>query len=89
VQTVIADVSDIDSVNTATLKALSQFKTIDILINNAGIAAFEKIPQLEPKSLGKYNSGKLNGNVLCNKGCLPNMIERQTGDIININRWIK
>jgi 3-oxoacyl-[acyl-carrier protein] reductase len=36
-----ADVSDIDSVNTAVEKALSQFKTIDILINNAGIAAFE------------------------------------------------
>jgi 3-oxoacyl-[acyl-carrier protein] reductase len=36
--TLTADVSDIDSITTAD-KALDTFQTIDILINNAGIAA--------------------------------------------------
>ena len=42
-----ADVSDINSVNSTIEKALDQFKTIDILINNAGIAAFGKFLELE------------------------------------------
>jgi 3-oxoacyl-[acyl-carrier protein] reductase len=47
--TLTADVSDIDSITTAVDKALDTFQTIDILINNAGIAAFGKFLELEPK----------------------------------------
>jgi 3-oxoacyl-[acyl-carrier protein] reductase len=35
---ITADVADINSVNTAVEKAMAEFGTIDILINNAGIA---------------------------------------------------
>jgi 3-oxoacyl-[acyl-carrier protein] reductase len=45
---ITADVADINSVNTAVEKALAEFGTIDILINNAGIAAFGKFLDLEP-----------------------------------------
>jgi 3-oxoacyl-[acyl-carrier protein] reductase len=48
--TLTADVSDIDSITTAVDKALDTFQTIDILINNAGIAAFGKFLELEPKA---------------------------------------
>jgi 3-oxoacyl-[acyl-carrier protein] reductase len=85
VQTVIADVSDIDSVNTAVEKALSQFKTIDILINNAGIAAFGKFLELEPKAWENIIQVNLMGTYYVTRAVLPNMIERQTGDIINIS----
>jgi 3-oxoacyl-[acyl-carrier protein] reductase len=47
--TLTADVSDIDSITTAVDKALDTFQTIDILINNAGIA-FGKFLELEPKA---------------------------------------
>jgi 3-oxoacyl-[acyl-carrier protein] reductase len=47
--TLTADVSDIDSITTA-VDALDTFQTIDILINNAGIAAFGKFLELEPKA---------------------------------------
>jgi 3-oxoacyl-[acyl-carrier protein] reductase len=47
--TLTADVSDIDSITTAVDKALDT-QTIDILINNAGIAAFGKFLELEPKA---------------------------------------
>lgn len=80
-----ADVSDINSINTAVEKALAEFKTIDILINNAGIAAFGKFLDLEPAAWEKIIQVNLMGTYYATRAVLPNMIERQTGDIINIS----
>ena len=80
-----ADVSDIDSINKAVETALSKFKTIDILINNAGIAAFGKFLELEPAEWEKIIQINLMGTYYTTRAVLPNMIERQTGDIINIS----
>ena len=83
--TVIADVADINSVNTAVEKALGEFKTIDILINNAGIAAFGKFLELEPSAWENIIKVNLMGTYYVTRAVLPNMIERQIGDIINIS----
>ena len=83
--TLIADVADINSVNIAVEKALSEFKTIDILINNAGIAAFGKFLELEPEAWERIIQVNLMGTYYATRAVLPNMIERQTGDIINIS----
>ncbi|CAM2770613.1 3-ketoacyl-ACP reductase [Flavobacterium frigoris] len=83
--TLIADVSDIFSVDTAVAEALDKFKTIDILINNAGIAAFGKFLELEPKAWERIIQVNLMGTYYTTRAVLPNMIARQTGDIINIS----
>ena len=83
--TVIADVADITSVNTAVEKALAEFKTIDILVNNAGIAAFGKFLELEPSAWENIIKVNLMGTYYVTRAVLPNMIERQMGDIINIS----
>ena len=80
-----ADVSDINSINKAVETALSKFKTIDILINNAGIASFGKFLELEPTEWEKIIQVNLMGTYYTTRAVLPNMIERQTGDIINIS----
>ena len=80
-----ADVADIKSVNAAVEKALAEFGTIDILINNAGIAAFGKFLELEPKDWERIIQVNLMGTYYVTRAVLPNMIERQTGDIINIS----
>ncbi|MGO4770060.1 3-ketoacyl-ACP reductase [Flavobacterium sp. W22_SRS_FK3] len=80
-----ADVSDINSINAAVETALSKFKTIDILINNAGIASFGKFLELEPAEWEKIIQVNLMGTYYTTRAVLPNMIERQTGDIINIS----
>lgn len=80
-----ADVSDINSINTAVEKALTEFKTIDILINNAGIASFGNFLELEPTEWEKIIQVNLMGTYYTTRAVLPNMIERQTGDIINIS----
>ncbi|TPG42260.1 3-ketoacyl-ACP reductase [Flavobacterium pectinovorum] len=80
-----ADVSDINSINSAVEKAFAEFKTIDILINNAGIAAFGNFLTLEPAEWEKIIQVNLMGTYYTTRAILPNMIERQTGDIINIS----
>lgn len=80
-----ADVADINSVNNAIEKAFSEFKSIDILINNAGIAAFGNFLELEPAAWERIIQVNLMGTYYVTRAVLPNMIERQTGDIINIS----
>jgi len=82
---ITADVADINSVNSAVEKALAEFKTIDILINNAGIATFGKFLELEPAAWERIIQVNLMGTYYVTRAVLPNMIERQTGDIINIS----
>jgi len=82
---ITADVTDINSVNAAVEKALAEFGTIDILINNAGIAAFGKFLELEPTDWERIIQVNLMGTYYVTRAVLPNMIERQTGDIINIS----
>ena len=83
--TLIADVADINSVNTAVERALGEFKTIDILVNNAGVAAFGKFLELEPVAWENIIKVNLMGTYYVTRAVLPSMIERQTGDIINIS----
>ncbi|WPR72894.1 3-ketoacyl-ACP reductase [Flavobacterium sp. NG2] len=80
-----ADVSDNESVKTAVDKALSEFGSIDILINNAGIAAFGKFLDMETTDWERIIQVNLMGTYYVTRAVLPNMIERQTGDIINIS----
>jgi 3-oxoacyl-[acyl-carrier protein] reductase len=82
---ITADVADINSVNAAVEKALTEFGTIDILINNAGIGAFGKFLELEPTTWERIIQVNLMGTYYVTRAVLPNMIERQTGDIINIS----
>jgi len=80
-----ADVSDINSITAAAEKALAEFKNIDILINSAGIASFGKFMELEPTEWERIIQVNLMGTYYTTRTIIPNMIERQTGDIINIS----
>jgi 3-oxoacyl-[acyl-carrier protein] reductase len=80
-----ADVANVVSVNVAVEKALAEFGTIDILINNAGIAAFGNFLQMEVTDWERIIQVNLMGTYYVTRAVLPNMIERKTGDIINIS----
>lgn len=79
-----ADVSNIHSVNKAVEQIQQELGPIDILINNAGTAAFGKFLELEPEQWEQQVKVNLFGVYYTTRAVLPQMIERKTGDIVNI-----
>ena len=74
-----------DAVNKAVADVQEQLGTIDILINNAGIGAFGKFLELEPAQWENIIKVNLMGPYYVTRAVLPEMIERQTGDIVNVS----
>jgi len=80
-----ADVSDMESVNAAVTTITKELGDIDILINNAGTGTFGKFLELEPEVWIKQVQVNLFGVYYVTRAVLPQMIERKTGDIVNIS----
>lgn len=81
---VTADVSKIEEVNIAVAKVQVELGPIDILVNNAGIGTFGKFLELAPDVWEDIIKVNLLGVYYVTRAALPQMIERRTGDIINI-----
>jgi len=79
------DVSSIDDVNNAVAKIKSGLGVIDILINNAGTSTFGSFLELEPARWEEIVKVNLFGVYYVTRAVLPEMMERKTGDIINIS----
>ena len=80
-----ADVSDINAVDAAVEKITKELGPIDILINNAGTGKFGKFLDLEPQEWIRQIEINLFGVYYVTRAVLPQMIDRQTGDIVNIS----
>ena len=83
--TATVDVSDIENVNAAVTQVKSELGVIDILINNAGTASFGPFLELEPSRWEEIVKVNLFGAYYTTRAVLPEMIERKTGDIVNIS----
>ncbi|HAQ07620.1 MAG TPA: 3-ketoacyl-ACP reductase [Bacillus bacterium] len=81
----VADVSDLESVQHAVEHISGELGPIDILINNAGTAKFGGFLELDPKEWEKIIQVNLMGTYYVTRAVLPGMIERKTGDIINVS----
>lgn len=81
----IADVANIEEVNTACAKIAAEIGQIDILVNNAGIAKFGKFLDLEVSEWEGMIKTNLLGPYYFIKQVLPQMLERKSGDIVNIS----
>ena len=81
----VFDVSDFDAVK----KGISQLKTTfgdaDILINNAGIAAFGSFLDMEPAKWKEILDINVMGIYNVTHAVLPDMIAKNSGDIINVS----
>jgi 3-oxoacyl-[acyl-carrier protein] reductase len=85
VVTATADVADMAEVNAAVAEIKSGLGTIDILINNAGISSFGSFMELEPERWEQIVKVNLFGPYYVTRAVLPDMIDRKTGDIVNIS----
>ena len=80
-----ADVSDLESVTHAVEHIKSDLVDIDILINNAGVAKFGGFLELNPEEWENIIRVNLMGVYNVTRTVLPGMIERKSGDIVNIS----
>lgn len=80
----IADIADRAAVEAAVAQVQQALGPIDILINNAGIGTFAKFLDMDPATWEEIIRVNLFGVYYATRAVLPGMIERQTGDIINV-----
>ena len=80
-----ADVSDLDDITAAVEKIRQELGEIDRLLNNAGISKFGKFMELTPEEWTNIVDVNVKGVYYTTRAVLPEMVERQAGDIINIS----
>ncbi|WP_077307701.1 3-ketoacyl-ACP reductase [Terribacillus halophilus] len=80
-----ADVSSLEDVTAAITKVKEELGGVDILINNAGIAKFGGFMDLDPAEWKQIIDVNLMGVYNTTRAVLPDLIEQQSGDIINIS----
>lgn len=83
--TAAADVADIDAITSAVESIRNALGPIDILVNNAGISKFGNFMDLTPEEWTNIINVNVNGLYYTTRAVLPEMLERETGDIINIS----
>jgi NAD(P)-dependent dehydrogenase (short-subunit alcohol dehydrogenase family) len=80
-----ADIASEEAVKQMVETTLTQFGKLDILVNNSGIAGpTAPVVNMDIEEWDRTMAVNLTGAMLCAKYALPNMIERQSGAVINI-----
>ena len=80
-----ADVSDFDDMQQMGKKTIDKFGSVDILINNAGIASSKMINDITEYEWDRMFAVNAKGCFNCVKAVLDNMIHNKYGRIINIS----
>ncbi|RHW36300.1 3-ketoacyl-ACP reductase [Lysinibacillus yapensis] len=79
------DVSSKEQAETAIKSLSDSLGAPDILINNAGIASFGTVLEMDPEEWKKIIDVNLMGTYYVTHAVLPQLIEKNGGDIINIS----
>ena len=79
-----ADVSDPEAVRALFAQAESAFGTVDVLVNNAGIAHYGLFTDMTDDQWDRVIATDLGGAAHCCRAALPAMIRRHSGVIVNI-----
>lgn len=81
----LCDVADLSSVEKAVAAVKQELGSADILINNAGIAKFGHFLELSPDEWKEMIDVNLLGVYYVTRAVLPQLLEKKSGDIINIS----
>ena len=81
----VFDVSDFEAVKKGISDLKATFGEADILINNAGIAAFGSFLDMEPTKWKEILDINVMGIYNVTHAVLPDMIAKNSGDIINVS----
>ncbi len=79
------DIRDVESVRALARSAIEHFGSVDVLVNNSGIAGPTKqLWEVTPQEWEETLAVNVTGTFLCCRAFLPHMIERRAGNIILI-----
>ena len=81
----VFDVTDKKQVFISLEKLQNDFGKFDILINNAGIAAFGGILEMDDEQWEDIVKTNLFGPYYVVKAVVPGMVEKKSGDVVNIS----
>ena len=81
---VCLDVTNPANVSTAVQDILKRWQRIDVLINNAGLAADRLLPSLADADWQRVLDVNLKGAFLCSQAALRPMLKQRSGHIVNI-----
>lgn len=81
---VTCDVSDEASVQSMADRALELLDSVDIVVNNAGIAPSNPVKRVTLEEWNRVQSINVTGTFLCTRAFLPGMLDRQWGRIVNV-----
>jgi 3-oxoacyl-[acyl-carrier protein] reductase len=78
------DVSDEQEVAEAVERLHSEWGRVDVLVNNAGVAPFQAISEMELADWRRVVDTDLTSVFLCSRAVLPGMLSNGSGSIINL-----
>ena len=78
------DVANEKEVGSAVARIAGELGPVDILINNAGVAQFGTVLEMDPERWEHMFRVNVLGTLHATRAVLPGMIERRRGDIINV-----
>ena len=79
------DVIDVENINAVAKECLEEFESIDVLVNNAGLArGLEPYNQNREDGILEMIDTNIKGLMMMTRAFLPSMLEHNTGHIINI-----
>ncbi|MBY9077721.1 3-ketoacyl-ACP reductase [Paenibacillus sp. HN-1] len=81
----VADISIREEAERAVAALQSELGTFDVLINNAGVATFGTVADMDPEVWKRHIDINLFGTYYVTHAALPSMIEQKSGNIINIS----
>jgi 3-oxoacyl-[acyl-carrier protein] reductase len=82
--TVSADVADRGAIEGAVARVAAELGEIDVLVNNAGVARFGTVLDMEPEEWERLYRVNVLGTLHAARAVLPGMIARRRGDIVNV-----
>ena len=84
----VMDVTKEEDINKLIEYVLSEVKTIDIWINNAGVnQPMKPIWELDSKTINRLIDIDLKGTILCSKAIMPVMLKQKSGAIYNVEGY--